>query len=61
MRIMVDVMFIFAEGRPVPNVRRGRYLFGLSVPDGRRVEYQLLEENIIFCYQSEKLLYTAMK
>ena len=35
--------------------------FGLSVPDDRRVDHQLTEEEIIFCDQAEKLLYTAMK
>ena len=35
--------------------------FGLSVSDGRRVDHQLTEEEIIFCDQAEKLLYTSMK
>ena len=35
--------------------------FGLSVPDYSIVDHQLTEENIILCYQEEKLLYTAMK
>ena len=32
----------------------------LSVPDDRRVEHQQTEEDIIFCDQSETLLYTAI-
>ena len=39
----------------------GNYFFGLSVTDDRRVDHQLTEEEIIFCYQAEKLLYSAMK
>ena len=55
-------MFILTEGGPVPNVRRGRYIyFGLSVPDDCIVDHQLTEEEIILCDQAEKLLYTAMK
>ena len=33
----------------------------MSVPDDPRVDHQLTEEEIIFCDQAEKLLYTAMK
>ena len=54
-------MLILTEGRPVPNLRRGRNIFGLSVPDYRRVDHQLIEEYIVVCDQAEKLLYTAMK
>ena len=35
--------------------------FGLSIIDYCRVDHQLTGEDIIFCDQSEKLLYTAMK
>ena len=45
----------------MPNVRRGGNIFGLSVPDDCRVEHQLTEEELIFCDQAEKLLYTAIK
>ena len=34
---------------------------GFSVPDDRRVEHQLTEEEIIFCDKAEKLLFTDMK
>ena len=34
---------------------------GLSVTDDHRVDHQLIEEEIIFCDQAEKLLYTDMK
>ena len=49
------------EGRPVTNVRRGRNIFLLSVPDDRRVYHQLTEEDIIFYEQADKLLYNEMK
>ena len=39
----------------------GNDLLLLSVPDDRRVDNQLTEEDIIFCDQAEKLLYTSMK
>ena len=39
----------------------GNIFFGLYVPDDRIVDHQLTEEEIIFCYQADKLLYTAMK
>ena len=59
--MLVEAMFIFTEGRPVPNVRRGRKIFKkLSVLDELRVDHQLTEEEIIFCDQAEKLLYTAI-
>ena len=59
--MLVEAMFILTEGKPVPNVRRGRNIFGLSVSDDRRVDHQLTEEEIILCDQSEKLIYNAMK
>ena len=36
-------------------------IFGLSVPDYRIVYHKIIEEEIVFCDQAEKLLYTAMK
>ena len=39
----------------------GNDFFGLSVPDDRRVDHKITEEEIIFCDQAEKLLYTTMK
>ena len=33
----------------------------MPVPDDHIVDHQLTEEEIIFCDQAEKLLYTAMK
>ena len=34
---------------------------GFSVTDDRRVDHQLTEEEIIFCDQAEKLIFTDMK
>ena len=61
MKIIGEAMFILTEGMPVTNVRRGRNIFGLSVPDELRVGHKLTEEEIIFCDQAEKLIYIAMK
>ena len=41
--------------------KRQKEIFGLYVTDDRRVGHQLLEEDIIFCDETEKILYTAMK
>ena len=49
----------WAGTRPMPE--EAERFFGLSVPDDRRVDHQLTEEEIIFCDQAEKLLYTTMK
>ena len=61
MRILVKVMFILAQGRPVPNFRRGRDIFGFSVPDELTVDHKITEEDIILYDQVEKLLYTSME
>ena len=59
--MLVEAMSILTQGRPVPNIRRGRRIFELSVPNDRRVDHQITEEGIILRDQAEKLLYTAMK
>ena len=59
--MLVEAMFILTEGRPVPNVRKGKIFFGLFVPDDRRVDHKLTEEEIILYDQVEKLPYTDMK
>ena len=59
--MMAEAMFILTKGSPVPNVRGDKNIFVLSVPDDRIVDHQLTEEEIIFCDQADKLLYTAMK
>ena len=41
--------------------KRQKYFFGLSVSENRRFDHQLTEEEMIFYYQAEKLLYNAMK
>ena len=61
MRMLVEAMFILKEGRTVTNVRRGRKIFGLSIPDYRRVDHKLTEDEITFCDQADELLYTSMK
>ena len=61
MRMLVEEIFILTYGRPVPNLRRSREIVCIFLPDERRVDHQLTEEDIILCDRAEKLIYTAMK
>ena len=51
------MLYILLKSTQISHFR----FFGLSVIDDRRVDHQLTEEEIIFCDQAEKLIYTDMK
>ena len=51
----------FDRGKASSQCQKRQKYFLLSVPDDRRVYYQLTEEDIILYDQAEKLLYTDMK
>ena len=51
----------FGIGKASYQCQTRHIVLGLYVTDDRRVDHQLTEEEIIFCDQAEKLIYTAMK